>query len=202
MPALYDVHIGLRAPIPGPWRRFLMRADRTTFADLHRNIQDACGWDDRHLFEFRQHFDRHGGILAGNASPEGPGPETPLKSALPAQLPFAFTYVYDMGDEWEHSVVIFQKVEGPAGIYRELLDGNGAFPPEDIGGLPVFLDLLDALHAAQGKVEDIGDEDLREIAARWSSTFDLKIAAYGFRAARKPGAKWRREPAEPGDGEG
>lgn len=37
---------------PAIWRQFLIRAD-ATFFDLHEAIQKACGWDESHLFAFR-----------------------------------------------------------------------------------------------------------------------------------------------------
>ncbi|MBW3665866.1 MAG: plasmid pRiA4b ORF-3 family protein, partial [Actinobacteria bacterium] len=59
--AYLDVEVSLDEISPRIWRRFLLR-DRASFLDLHHAIQDACGWDNTHLFAF---FGPDGDVIAG-----------------------------------------------------------------------------------------------------------------------------------------
>lgn len=56
------------------------------------------------------------------------------------------TYIYDFGDNWEHSI----KVEGirepvPGQLYPTLVKAEGRCPPEDIGGFPGYERYLEIL---------------------------------------------------------
>jgi hypothetical protein len=51
MPRYFDVEVTLVLP-RRVWRRFLI-AKSATFGDLRAAIQDALGWQNCHLFEFR-----------------------------------------------------------------------------------------------------------------------------------------------------
>ena len=53
MPKYLDFKVSLLGIDPDIWRRFLL-AESATFMDLHDAIQDAFGWEDYHLFEFRE----------------------------------------------------------------------------------------------------------------------------------------------------
>ena len=59
---------------------------------------------------------------------------------------FKANYVYDVGDEWDHSIRIERIGEAvPGTIYPRLLKASGACPPEDVGGAPGYEELLQAL---------------------------------------------------------
>ena len=51
-----------------------------------------------------------------------------------------FGYTYDMGDDWEHSIII-EKVGAPVpGVkYPQFLGGERRCPPEDSAGRPAIL---------------------------------------------------------------
>ena len=51
MPKYFEMEVSLLGIEPRIWRRFLIRAE-ATFQDLHNAIQEACGWENAHLFEF------------------------------------------------------------------------------------------------------------------------------------------------------
>ena len=48
----FDFTVSLQDVLPRPWRRFLITRS-VTFAALHSAIQDACGWANSHLYQFR-----------------------------------------------------------------------------------------------------------------------------------------------------
>lgn len=52
MPRHYDFEVSLCDVEPRIHRRFLLR-DAGAFATLHNAIQDACGWENYHMFAFR-----------------------------------------------------------------------------------------------------------------------------------------------------
>ena len=134
---------------PLVWRRIRVPADYT-FWDLHVAIQDAMGWSDHHLHEFRV---SSGTIAAfGIPDPDMPGDRT--VGAVWTEFPLDYTpghpppiqYIYDFGDDWVHAVVFEgfeQATSKPVG--PECVGGGGACPPEDCGGPQGYADLLEAL---------------------------------------------------------
>jgi hypothetical protein len=124
---------GLRPPV---WRRIEVFAD-TTLAELHFVIQAAMGWENCHLFAFRTPLG-HWSIT---------DPDFGLPDAFPAETTTLaqlrrqggarkFEYVYDFGDDWEHTVQVESVVAGePDARYPRLLKARGACPPEDVGGV-------------------------------------------------------------------
>ena len=138
MPDHFDFQVSLRDVARRIWRRFLIRSD-ATFADLHAAIQDACGWERCHLFEFRK--GKIGAVLAGTPDEDGfeeTGPDAedvPLASFFSPRGPKSCLYLYDFGDGWVHDVELKGIVTSPEAFERRLLDGARAFPPEDSGGV-------------------------------------------------------------------
>ncbi|HSO57757.1 MAG TPA: plasmid pRiA4b ORF-3 family protein [Paenisporosarcina sp.] len=49
-----------------------------------------------------------------------------------------FTYLYDFGDGWEHTVEFEKMVDDYEYDYPQLLEGKGTCPPEDVGGPPGY----------------------------------------------------------------
>ncbi len=55
-------------------------------------------------------------------------------------------YLYDFGDGWEHEVSLQSVSQRQAGVqYPRCLDGARACPPEDVGGIYGYEDMLQAL---------------------------------------------------------
>jgi hypothetical protein len=166
MPDIYQLKVTLLGTKPPIWRRLLVPAD-LILAKLHDVLQVAMGWDNSHLYEFSV-----GKQLYGRPSPEerfGFGPHTindrkvRLNEVLPA-VRSKLVYTYDMGDSWEHSVVVEKRLPAdPDATYPICIGGERACPPEDCGGLPGFYGLLEALQnpedeRGQEMLEWLGDE--------------------------------------------
>jgi len=127
---------------PPVWRRLLVpatiRLDR-----LDRVVQAAMGWTNSHLHMFI-HPTRHYGV---------PDLDFPLHDErrttlrdLAAQEGETFGYEYDLGDSWEHELMLEQlSTAEPGGRYPVCLDGARACPPEDCGGVHGYTDLIDTL---------------------------------------------------------
>lgn len=192
MPTYYDVEVMLSGSLPPVWRRFFLRADRTTFADLHRAIQDACGWLDYHLFRFDEPTPR--GMVGIAQSPvdmgwdDDPTPaaaEVPLKQWAGDFLPRACSYTYDFGDDWRHDVVFRDLVRSDESFFRLLIGGSRSFPPEDCGGMMGFERVLHFRETGEDLWDD-PDAGLDEWLGDWQPDVDLTTVSGRFDAKRKP----------------
>lgn len=177
----YDITVTLDDVRPLVWRRFLIVAD-ATFAELHRAIQDACGWENYHLFEFSSAAGRR---LAGLPDEEWDEPGVPDASMVPLSAALdeggVCRYVYDFGDHWEHTVRCEGGVESDERFHRRLLGGARAFPPEDCGGVPGYERCVDVVRG------EVDDEGLREWLGGWDpERLDLEAAGRSFDAAARP----------------
>lgn len=116
-----------------------------TFDQLHMAIQEAMGWQSYHLYEFQDN-----GI-----SITAPNDETEFSEAtwdatqhhlneFPWQEGHIFTYIYDFGDYWVHTIRIDKRLYSPLSRPR-VIGGAGACPPEDVGGPPGYRMFLEAL---------------------------------------------------------
>jgi hypothetical protein len=117
---LIDVH----KPV---WRRVVV-PDLMSLASLHLVIQQAMGWDNKHLFEFV--------IQGGRLSEDTNNLDTTLIKEVFSQKVTTIQYIYDFGDYWQHQIYF----EGVALKLAETLviEREGECPPEDIGGPPGY----------------------------------------------------------------
>jgi hypothetical protein len=129
--SVISLKVTLRNIRPPIWRRLLMPGSMT-LGDLHLAIQAAMGWEGYHLHLFdidgRQYGEPH--------SVDDVADEQRLTlNALVKSGVARFSYTYDFGDNWEHSVVIEKKrppVDAP--LYPACVAGKRNCPPEDCGG--------------------------------------------------------------------
>ena len=137
-PASLVLKVELVGAEPPVWRRIAVpshyRLDR-----LHLVIQDVMGWHNVHSFEFAN--DRvafTGAELSSGLPPANAGRVVTLGS----ERGESFSYIYDLGDLWVHAVTV-EEVR-PAGTPNEpaYLEGHGACPPEDCGGIAGYRSLL------------------------------------------------------------
>ncbi len=179
MPDYLDLEVTLDHVRPRIWRRFLLD-ERASFLDLHHAIQDACGWEDRHLFAFRGPT---GEVVAGLADDFGFGDPDPDAAQVSAGDHLGqhagVTYEYDFGDGWEHTVTL-EGVEALDEMFtRRLVDGARAFPPEDCGGLPGYEDAVAVASGGEARYHDT--EVLREWLGGWNpEAFDLEVVRSRF----------------------
>ncbi|WP_162144867.1 plasmid pRiA4b ORF-3 family protein [Arthrobacter castelli] len=118
-------------------------------SDLHRAIQRAFGWEDRHLhaftvtdptgrrrsfttdeetvMELQMEFDT--AVAIGDIT-DGPGS--------------VVSYEYDFGDGWDHQITVTGDAVAPAGQFS-CLDGANRGPVEDSGGIGGYRQLCEIL---------------------------------------------------------
>ncbi len=133
---------------PLVWRQIKVPTD-INFHQLHLIIQAAFGWENYHLYQFSENGF---GDLLSLSSPHDE--EAPINAAV---VPVAsillnmhnqslfdesrvvkLKYIYDFGDSWEHDITAIG-LDQSGTKKPELVDGGGACPPEDCGGIPGYM---------------------------------------------------------------
>lgn len=121
---------------PPVWRRLVV-PEQFTFLRFHGVIQVAFGWGDYHLFQFSPKGWGSEPVIAVpneevDEMPDFDCKKIKLKDIFekPKQK---FTYIYDFGDDWEHSIILEKIIEEKI-TRAACIDGEGACPPEDCGG--------------------------------------------------------------------
>ena len=158
-PSALTLNVQLVGSNPKIWRRFVTRND-ITLHEFHQLLSIIMGWqnEDGHLYEFELHGLRF-------SEPDEEDLETlniPLNSTRVtlAQIVNSakdkFSYHYDFGDDWYHeiSIVSILPLEKNM-IYPQCLVGEGACPPENIGGIESYYDMLSDLKKGGEKTAEI-----------------------------------------------
>lgn len=145
---LIQLKITLDGSNPAIWRRVLV-PKHLSFSTLHLVIQIAMGWENRHLFMFQYGNYRIELIEDDFEDFEVPGRRKPLDARevslqdVISEVGEVFSYEYDFGDCWRHSLVVEQFVtHEPRTNPLRCIDGALNCPPEDCGGIPGFYDML------------------------------------------------------------
>jgi hypothetical protein len=115
---------------------------------LHAVLQTALGWTNSHLHQFwideKAYSDsRHDFAEFEGDTESFEARKFTLQQLAPNQGD-TFTYEYDFGDSWEHTITIEKLLPAdPASAKAGLcLDGARACPPEDCGGVWGYVELL------------------------------------------------------------
>lgn len=182
----YQIKIELVDSNPLIWRRVIIPAD-VTFKRLHDTIQFSMDWWDRHLYEFefpqeklritndgetyeefnfyqKKYKDK---ALTNRNDPHGMIAhilETTIRQPQTIKIDRylekykIITYVYDFGDDWQHKIELEKIIDDYEFGYPTILEGEGACPPEDVGGIPGYEEFL----RAWNDQEDAEHEEMRK----------------------------------------
>ncbi len=139
----FQMKVTLRGMRPPVWRRFFVPEDMT-FNDLADVLIAVMGWNGSHLSAFELPKSNMN-IMADPWSDEKQfgernGRKVKLSQFLPDENKFVF--VYDMGDNWEHEVVVEDVRENYPALYPAVLAFEGDCPPDDCGGVWSYMDML------------------------------------------------------------
>jgi hypothetical protein len=160
-PASLVLRIELDGVTPRVWRRVAIPSN-TPLDAVHVMFQDAMGWHDEHMYAFET--DEHTIIDPRSDSGEATADGERLVS-IATQQGATFTYVYDFGEEWTHTVTVEEiRPGGPDNTFT-VLDGECVCPPEDTGGAAGYQWLLDAL-------ADPSSPDHEDAVGRLGADFD------------------------------
>ena len=122
------------------WRRILV-PDDITLADLHEIIQRAMGWENYHL-----HMFTIGGQVFGDPEDDEMGEIGTVNekrhrlNQLGLREKAKFSYEYDFGDSWDHTILLEKILPGEKGAqYPVCIKGKRTCPPEDVGASGVMM---------------------------------------------------------------
>lgn len=143
---VYQLRIDLRGlKSPKVWRRIVVPVN-IKLSLLHVVLLRTMGWGGGHLHEFM--------FAQGNYTSPEPGLDldadvqdesrVSLRKALEGNS--TFTWLYDYGDSWYHKVKVERTVDMLVPLdHPKCITGQGACPPEDVGGVPGYEEFLEAL---------------------------------------------------------
>jgi hypothetical protein len=189
---VFRFRITLRDIAPQVWREVEVPASYSLW-DLHVAIQDAMGWDDRHLHVFRFPRSQARAVELGIPDPDLPvGEDSVLPDWEHTILEFfpeagaTGMYEYDFGDGWEHDVRLEAIVPRTKGVkYPRCTGGERACPPEDCGGPHGYSELLEILFDPQ-------HEEFERTRIWVGSGFDPERFRTSTVRFSNPTARWKR----------
>ena len=146
--SVYQLKVVLAGSQPVIWRRLLVSGD-AKLGWLHAVLQTAMGWTNSHLHHFLTQDARYSDPRNNEDLVFGEEPDQDENKASLMQIASKtgarFGYEYDFGDSWEHEITVEQILPVIPGMTALCLDGAGACPPEDCGGIWGYAELLEAL---------------------------------------------------------
>jgi hypothetical protein len=168
--------------------------------DIHGVIQAVMGWDDCHLWEFVAQGRKYGLRI-----PNDPDWNQRISNAVTTKLSSFvadgvkdMSYVYDMGDNWQHRMIVEKLIPAePDTRYPQFLGGERRCPPEDCGGVPGYYEFLSNISGKQ--------TNIRSARRRSTGMVPLTIRMTSTRTGLSPAfdtlpgvAMWiGQEPSEP-----
>jgi len=188
-PVVYQLKVSLLdSPVP-IWRRFQVES-ATTLQRLHHLLQTVMGWTDDHLHGFRLPQSGRTGSRRRYLPVEDEDERTTRLADVLRRPKDSFLYEYDFGDGWQHEIILEEVLVPSSTVrYPMVVDGRGACPPEDVGGVSGYDHFLEVINDPQHpEHEEMND---------WCepgfdpSVFDVKAvnrAFHGRRGARRPDA--------------
>ena len=127
---------------PPVWRRLMVPGD-ATFYRMHQIIQAAFGWKGHHMFQFTPKGYGSEPVIAVSGE-DWMGEFLDCKKTRLDKIFTAtgksFTYLYDFGDNWFHTVTLEEILDQPV-THADCIEGRGACPPDDCGGPGGYHDL-------------------------------------------------------------
>lgn len=156
--------------------------------NLARIILEAVGWEGHHLWQFTKNgvnYTSRANIEESNRS----GFSFPYRQVNDMTVTVAdvlpkkgstITFEYDFGDGWAHNVRVSSVSEDPCPAEAiQVTSGNGACPPEDVGGVWGYARMLDIL---SGKIDDPEEKATYEdwLGLEKGEDFDAEDFDIGF----------------------
>ena len=169
---IFQLKVSLDGVRPPVWRRVRVPGGYT-LDRVHRVIQYAMGWGGYHLHSFEI-----GGEQYGEPDPDGDLElidELDVRLDAVARAGARLRYTYDYGDWWEHTVDVEDVRDAdPDEAYPLCVDGQGACPPEDVGGAYGYAELLTVLRDPAHPEYETARQVLG--SGRSTESFDARLA--------------------------
>lgn len=132
-------------------RKIIVPAD-IQLIQLHKVLQSVFEWRNYHLYDFIV-FDKDKCKLTTRIVPfeedleydkEAILMESHTLSEFLAEQKYII-YTYDMGDNWKHEIQLINVIDEYDKESPYLLEASGQTPPEDVGGVPGFIDFREIM---------------------------------------------------------
>ncbi|MCU1615177.1 MAG: plasmid pRiA4b family protein [Frankiales bacterium] len=131
---IFELEIVL-AEVQPPVRRCVQVPGEIDLAVLHEVVQSAMGWTNSHLHEFEIDGRRYG-IPDPDWGDQQVTDEAKGTLFRMVKQGDRFRYLYDFGDNWTHEITVEKVLAAEPGVrYPRCVAGQGACPPEDVGGI-------------------------------------------------------------------
>ena len=174
-PGILQLRIQIDHITPPIWRRLLV-ASNATLKRLHDIIQVVMGWENSHMYAFvvkGVEYAASGDMeFSQSDRSKPPNPQKARLADLGLSPGKKFKYVYDFGDDWQHSVAVEKVLSASRETKVPIcLDGQRACPPEDCGSYPGY----DEIHQALG---DRKNPQWRELLT-WLGDYDPEFFDVG-----------------------
>ena len=158
---MHTFTVEISSPGPRSWPKQVLILQNTTYDDddfdlgIEPKPQSEAAWTLRDVYE-REEWTHKPFRVEPGAEPEVLNVKDPKKD-----LQLGITYEYDMGDSWEHQIILMGRAD--AGLHRTLgvegdapvicLSGEGHPCAEDCGSAPGWEDLKAAFKKQKGGKE-------------------------------------------------
>lgn len=138
---MYQLKISIDTITPPIWR-VIQIPGSYSLNKLHHIIQITFGWTNSHLYMFGDYEHKIGDpILWEDSETETLwDKKVKLKDVL-HEVGDILKYEYDMGDGWEHTIIL-EKIDAGLPKTPKCIDGRRAAPPEDCGGVHGYQELI------------------------------------------------------------
>lgn len=179
------------------WRQFQI-TDDYRLDRFHQVLQIIMGWWNAHLHEFQIGGRRFGMLLTKNEADLEDETRFFLKN-FPFKIGQKVEYLYDLGDNWEHTLIV-EKIENAPKSELKCLSGNGKCPFEDAGGVKGYANILkaqsDPTHPAHQ--QSLGNHTIHDLPNY--AAFDLKatnreLRKFSLWHSKHPSAVGSRPPS-------
>lgn len=160
----YQLKITVKNSHPPIWRRVIV-PENITFYDLDNIIEEMFGWEHNHMFSFDFKWEEISFIGTPIPDPEDTADECIDDWVREGET---FSYIYDFGDHWEHTIKV-EKVVAYDKRYPVVLKYKGPNMIEDCGGIWEFENCRDVAE----------DFDMEEVNARFAA-WDIPITVSEF----------------------
>jgi hypothetical protein len=132
---IYQIKITLDDIRPPIWRRVLVPSN-TNLSDLHTIIQAVFSWLDYHLHVFKVNGIEYSDPAVEDFAELDFQDETKVNlGKLGLREKSKFSYQYDFGDSWDHSLLVEKILPFEKGVkLPRSIAGKRSRPPEDVGG--------------------------------------------------------------------
>lgn len=167
----FVLRITLVGSSPRVWRELAVPST-IKLTSLAYVIILAMGWEESHLSMFKKWKKEYHVYMDGADMYDYPiedASDYALCDLLAARE--EMTFIYDFGDTWRHTVKVLDCLEYDKDEkqYIRLLDGKNACPPNDVGGINGYKEMLRILK------EDPDDEEAQEYYTWLGSKWDEKF---------------------------